>query len=409
MEDERPYTRELVRFAEALRERDVVVSPDAVVDAGRALAVVDPLDREQFYYALRATLVDDPAAFDAFDEAFARFWEAEPSPDDFDAVPLTDDTQAFDDTFPPGERDESADGDDGGDAASEGGNASSEPTTSRRPERRPDGRDPGAGDLSELAVELGRQEGTTDVDVSILDDGRELAALSRLVRKFGRQLGVLPGFRRRAHPSGELDLRDSLNVVREPTPADLPRVEADRSRAKARFFVDVSHSMLRNMDQAFLLLFLFECVQQFADVRVFMFDTSATEVTAHFRAADVERTLAALRAEQTRWGAGTTIGACLAEMFAADPFVVDRETVAIVVSDGWDAGDVELLEAQLRYLERHCRRTVWLNPRATADEYEPTVSGMAAALPYLDHFFGFATLDDLRLVVDGLQTDVPAP
>jgi len=404
MEGKSPYTSELVSFAGALEEHGVRVSPDDVIGAARALTVVDPLDRDQFYHALRACLVDDPEEIPVFDEVFDGFWRDRSPDDELGDSPFAEGGGTVAD---PGAQPGSAEADDGRDApADDGPGSDGGRDGSSRPRRRTDaGEDRHLKGMEEIAMEIGQQEATTDVDVSVDDRAHEVETLSLLVTELGRQIGSIRGFRRRRHPAGDVDLRKSLDMAREQTPDDLPRTEADRSRAKVRFFVDVSNSMLQNMDQVFLLLFLFECVRQFADVRVFMFDTSVTEVTRHFRTADVMQTLAEMRAAQTEWGAGTTVGACLAEIRAVDPFVVDRETVTIVVSDGWDAGDIELLTEQMRHLERQSRSVIWLNPRAVAPEYEPKVSGIAAAMPYVDHFFGFATSDDLRSMVEHLRSN----
>jgi uncharacterized protein with von Willebrand factor type A (vWA) domain len=404
VEDGQPYTRELVAFAGALRDRGIETSPDDLIDAGRALTIVDPLDRDQFYHALRATLIDDPRAEPIFEAVFSEFWGGVSAADESDADTPVVENGASGGDGSEGPRSEATGGDTGADpdvgaSTDEGANAP-ERTERRRPTddgSRPD-------DPREVAMEMSRQEATSEIDVPTPSDGDELAELSLLVGELGRQLGVLGGFRQRIDTSGEIDLRRSLDAVREPMLNDLPRVDDERERASVRLFVDVSRSMLQNTDQAFLLSFLFECVRQFSDARVFAFDTTATEVTRHFRTTDVGRTVAEMRRARTEWGSGTTIGACLSEILAAEPFVVDRDTVAIVVSDGWDAGDIELLDEQMRHLERRCQRVVWLNPRAVAPEYEPAVTGMETALEHVDHFFGFAALGDLRTVIERLRS-----
>lgn len=404
MEDGRVYTRDLVAFAGALRDRGIDISPDDLIDAGQALTVVDPLDRNQFYHALRTTLIDGPEQRRIFDEVFSEFWRGPSLPDESDDGISVGSSETSDRDGPEDSRSETAGGGDGTDSEPGSGSDEEMDGAERTGHRRPTDGESHLDDMTEIAMEIGRQEATTDIDVSMREDGRELEELSLLVTELGQQLGVLSGFRQRIDTSGDIDLRRSLDTAREPMVKDLPRVEDERSAAKVRFFIDVSRSMLQNMDQAFLLLFLFECVRQFSDVRVFMFDTSATEVTRHFRTADVARTVAEMRQAQTEWGSGTSIGSCLSEILASEPFVVDRETVAVIVSDGWDAGDIDLLDEQMRHLERRCRRVVWLNPRAVASEYEPAVSGMETAIPHVDLFFGFATIDDLRTVVEKLRS-----
>lgn len=409
--DDRTYTSNLVAFAEALRQQGIGVSTDDVISAARALSTVDPLDRDQFYYGLKANIVDEPTQDSVFDELFAEYWDEltdqefgeDISPDAGVAevderVAREGDSDDEDvenvDANPP----ETPDSTDSSGASLDDLSEFSEP---RRDKRQGTRADDGS---EEVALEIGQQEHSTQPSVAFENDRLGTEELGLLVKDLGQQLGTLRGFRRRIQPTGTVDLRRSLDVVREQNPNNLPRIEKERSQAKVRFFVDVSHSMLRNMHQEFLLFFLFDCMRQFTDVRIFMFDTNTTEVTRHFQSVDISSTLREMQQAQTEWGAGTKIGDCLTEILTMDPFVVDRDTVTIIISDGWDAGDHEQLREQMQTLDRRCRTVLWFNPRASSSTYEPKVSGMQAALPYVTHLFGFGTVDDLRDIVGQLRS-----
>jgi uncharacterized protein with von Willebrand factor type A (vWA) domain len=58
----------------------------------------------------------------------------------------------------------------------------------------------------------------------------------------------------------------------------------------------------------------------------------------------------------------------------------------IIVSDGWDRGDVSLLSAELARLRRSSHRLIWLNPLMGSAGYQPLTRGMSAALPLVDDF-----------------------
>jgi uncharacterized protein with von Willebrand factor type A (vWA) domain len=45
-----------------------------------------------------------------------------------------------------------------------------------------------------------------------------------------------------------------------------------------------------------------------------------------------------------------------------DPPRVARTPVVLLISDGWDRGDPEVLRAQIARLQRSCHRLIWLNP-----------------------------------------------
>ena len=75
--------------------------------------------------------------------------------------------------------------------------------------------------------------------------------------------------------------------------------------------------------------------------------------------------------------------------------VLNRRSVVIIVSDGYDTGAPEQLAAELAAVRRRARRVVWLNPMLGWAGYEPVARGMAAALPHLDLFAPAHNLESL--------------
>ena len=63
-----------------------------------------------------------------------------------------------------------------------------------------------------------------------------------------------------------------------------------------------------------------------------------------------------------------------------------RGAVVVILSDGWDRGDPEVLAEQMQRLGRVAHRIVWVNPLKVTPGYAPLARGMAAALPYVDRF-----------------------
>ena len=76
--------------------------------------------------------------------------------------------------------------------------------------------------------------------------------------------------------------------------------------------------------------------------------------------------------------------------------MVGPKTVVIVVSDGWERGDTTRLAHEMSVLHRRAYRVIWLNPLKGHAGYEPLAAGMAAALPYVDHFLPANTLESLE-------------
>jgi uncharacterized protein with von Willebrand factor type A (vWA) domain len=78
------------------------------------------------------------------------------------------------------------------------------------------------------------------------------------------------------------------------------------------------------------------------------------------------------------------------------PNLVDRRTIVIILSDGWDTGEPEELAASLARLKRRAGKLIWLNPLLASPEYRPLTRGMRAALPHLDLFAPLHNLQSLR-------------
>ena len=76
--------------------------------------------------------------------------------------------------------------------------------------------------------------------------------------------------------------------------------------------------------------------------------------------------------------------------------VLKGQAVVLIISDGWDRGDPELLAKETSRLQRSCHRLVWLNPLLGSPSYQPLTQGMKAALPYVDDFLPVHNLNSLE-------------
>ena len=61
-----------------------------------------------------------------------------------------------------------------------------------------------------------------------------------------------------------------------------------------------------------------------------------------------------------------------------------RGAVVLIVSDGWDTGDPDLVRREMERLSLVAYRIVWVNPRTKSAGYQPLAGGMAAAWPHCD-------------------------
>ncbi len=85
-----------------------------------------------------------------------------------------------------------------------------------------------------------------------------------------------------------------------------------------------------------------------------------------------------------------------------------RGSVVVILSDGWDRGDVEVLAEQMMRLSRLAYKVIWVNPLKAAPGYQPLARGMAAALPYVDVFLSghnFESLEELARAIAGAASE----
>ncbi len=131
----------------------------------------------------------------------------------------------------------------------------------------------------------------------------------------------------------------------------------------------------------------------------FVFSTRLTRITRPLQTRDLDLALKNVGDLVNDWAGGTRIGESLkAFNFEWGRRVLGRGAVVLIISDGWDRGDVDLLKREMARLKRNCHRLIWLNPLLGAPEYEPLTRGIQAALPHIDNFLpvhNLASLEDL--------------
>jgi uncharacterized protein with von Willebrand factor type A (vWA) domain len=216
---------------------------------------------------------------------------------------------------------------------------------------------------------------------------------------------------RRYHPGrkGQIDLRRVIraSLARGGEPLRLVRrARASRPRPLV-VLCDVSGSMERY--SRLLLHFLHAMSHGLAGVSVeaFVFGTRLTRITHHLRHKDVDESLDLVGKTVVDWSGGTRIGeAVKAFNFHWARRVLGRGAVVLIISDGWDRGELDLLSSELARLQRLAYRLVWLNPLLGAQEGQPggMARGMAAALAYVDDLLPGGNLASLEQLAGILST-----
>ena len=368
----------MVRFAALLRRQGLPVTPEHVIDGVRALEHLDLTDREEIRTGLRSVFASRSEDFATFDRAFDAFWRAATEADHV-AEALA--PPALPEHAPPGLEpagretlaldawQESGDGDTG-----------DEPV--------------GMPAASELEAIAARDFSTFSPD--------QLDEIYRLTLTIARRLARRISRRRRPSARrGRIDLRRTLraNLTRGEL-IDLRFRRRKRKKVRLVLLCDVSGSM--DLYSRFLLQFLFALQSAFSRVETFTFSVRLTRVTDYLRARSYREVLRRLTAVKD-WSGGTRIGESLAEFNRGWPSLVDRRTIVIILSDGWDTGDPDVLAAELLRIKRRAGRVIWLNPLLGNPSYEPLTRGMAAALPLVDRFAAAHNLAALRDLAGSLS------
>lgn len=353
--------RVAVRFADRLRDAGVPATPDRVQSFLAGLDVLGAGDVADVYWAGRLTLCADPLDIARFDRVWAEVF----------------------------------------------GGRAQQRTTLQRPRVQvvpaaPDGDGAGADDEPEVddtavVANASRVERLRHRDVVDMTPD-ERADLHRLLAAFR-----LPGETRRTrrHRPAHRGALDRTRTVRRLVEAggEPARLAYRRHRTRPRDVVllaDVSGSMAAYADV--LLRFAHATTRGHrGGTEVFTLGTRLTRVTRELRLRDPDLAMRAVGARVADWSGGTRLGETLkAFLDEWGQRGLARGAVVVVLSDGWERGDVSLLGDQMARLGRLAHRVVWANPRAGRDGFAPTAGGMAVALPHCDALVAGNTLGALE-------------
>lgn len=357
----------VVRFARRLRHAGLLVAVEQMESFARAFEWLDPLSLSDVYHAARATLVTRREDLPAFEAVFHSFWLGAHPSRAGQPAPLA----------PRHDR-------------------AGQPALAMLLAERAQGAAPEV-DVRDRSGAASGDELLSHKDFSQLTP-EELLLLRRSLLTERWRVVERPTRRRVAHRRGrELDWRrltaraaKSAGVV-----SALPRRRAKIKPRPLVVLADISGSM--ELYTRIVLYFLHALRQNLARVETFVFATRLTRITAELQSRNIEVALAQVSERVVDFRSGTRIGECLRRFNTVwSRRMLGRGAVVIIVSDGWECGDVDVLKQEMRFLRDRCHRLIWLNPRLGERRYEPRVAGMAAALPYVDDFLAAHNLQSLQ-------------
>lgn len=362
----------IVLFARVLRNAGVEVGATQVHDFAHAVRFIDIGRRQQVKDATRSLFVRRHEDLHTFDRAFDMFFRPR--------------------SFDPSERE----------AAKTWG---SPPRIQRQPApffqatgMQPLGGDEATGRKIEQiqtysSVELLRRK---DFGSFTQDEIREA---KRLMENMPWRLEERETRRRERGGSEYIDLRATIrqNLKYGGEILELARRQTKSKPRQLVVLCDISGSM--ESYSRLLLQFIHSLRGSYENVESFVFSTRLTRITRQLETRDIEVALKEVARSVVDWSGGTRIGDALKTFnFVWGRRVMRAGAIVLIISDGWDRGEPELMTREMSRLKRSAFRIIWLNPLLAMPGYEPLTHGLQAALPYVDDFLpvhNLASLQDL--------------
>jgi uncharacterized protein len=371
----------------------VPVTPERSAGFARALTLVRPYSRRRLYWTARSVFVSDQSHVQAFDAVFRSIFggarEAERAEPD-DERPATDRASA------PGTQ------------AHEEGQAVAASAAPRAGDNEPD-------------------DGEVHVPLGLASDEERLAGkrfdalepdeLVRLYRLMSRLELATPLRRTRRYQRGRhgerIDMRRTLRASLR-TGGDPIRLARRRRRTARRRLVmlcDISGSM-EPYGRAYLQ-FMACAAGSGPHAEAFAFATRLTRLTRALASRHPERAIQRAAVAAPDWSSGTRIGAALKQFNDRHGRRgMARGAVVVILSDGWERGDPQLVGREMARLARLAHRIVWVNPRFGSSAFAVRAGGMVAALEHCDALVSGHSFDALGEVVDAIGAaswDEPPP
>lgn len=366
----------LVRFVRHLRGRGLPLGPGTAAELAAAIDAVGLADRTDLYYALRAVVMTRPSQRPVFDEAFdAYFGSGRGRGPDLTIA-----------TAPPPQQGTGR---------------------AQAPVLAPPRSTAGTSDVEQVVDIAGgsHQERLARRDFADLTT-EEQEQVRRLIERMAWRPASAPSRRWAASRAGSRpDLRRTLRSVSGPHGDLVPLAWSDlRMRRRPLVVIaDVSGSMERYTE--LFLYFIHAAQGRLGRVESFVFATRLSRITRQMRLRQPHLALRQVAAAVSDWSGGTRIGEALASFNRDWSRRVTRGgAIGLVISDGWDTGDPELLDSEMGRFGRSVHRVIWLNPLAGRTGFAPDTRGMRTVLPYVDDFLPAANLVDLRGVVRLLES-----
>lgn len=388
-------TENLTHFARALRKAGLPVGTDRVLTAIEAVEAAGFTHRADFYWTLHAVFVSRPEERQVFNQVFRLFWRDPRYMEHMMSLMLP---------AIRGVQDE--------ERAAAAAKRAAEALLDGADAPLPPERDEAGEEETKIEIDAS-QTASTDERLRSLDfeqmSAAEVAAAKRMLARLSLPVKPLQTRRLTPDPLGRrADWRRTLRAAAR-TGGEI--VTLARRRPATRWpalivLCDISGSMA---SYSRMVLHFVHAVanrqgQGWARVHAFTFGTRLTNITRHLRTRDPDSALNAAGHEARDWQGGTRIGACL-HAFNRDwsRRVLGQGAVVLVITDGLDRDDPQLLAREMERLQLSSKRLIWLNPLLRWDGFAPRAQGVRAMLPHVDTLRAGHSIASLEALAEALS------
>ncbi|MDX1403094.1 MAG: VWA domain-containing protein [Woeseiaceae bacterium] len=372
----------ILLFCRTLRSAGLPIGPGQVIEAGSAVLRTGIARRDEFYFALRSVLVNDPSQFRLFDQAFHIYFR---NPRLLERL--------IDMLLPTISRD------------TDGGNR--DQALRRLLETMTQSAD--VVD-EETVIEIDRSASYSRREILRRKDFeemslREQSEAKQLLREDFTVIKDIPTRRFRPHPFGHrYDLRRTMQLMLRNN-GQLIQLAKKKRRFRPPTLVllcDISGSM--SGYSRIFLHFAHAMSLHRRSVHSFVFGTRLTNISHRLIDRDVDRALSNVAGDVEDWDGGTRIADCL-ERFNVDwgRRVLAGRSVVILLSDGLERDSHANLEFQMQRLRNSCDQLIWLNPMLRYEFFEAKAMGIRTMLPHVDRFLPAHNLESLHELGQVLQ------
>ena len=321
-------SKNIVHFCRFLRLKGFAVSIEEEILSLQSLQFIDYSNSEVFRLALNASICRNKTQLDGFDDLFHDFWKE---------LDKAVDTKTKEDT--------------------KNKTAFQQQPSYKAIKKWLHGN--GNKEIEEAAT-YSVQETLLRKDFSTVPED-EVDELMQTIRSIAKRLAAKTNRRYESSYKADMpDLRKTLrkNLRRGGELLDIVHRKPKRNRIKLVLLCDVSRSM--ELYSAFLIQFMYAFQQVYKRMETFVFSTSLKRITSLLKQKNFSEAMQLLSNENNGWSGGTRIGESL------DAFVneygkklIDSKTIVIILSDGWDTGNTELVKTNMEFLHAKSKKIIW--------------------------------------------------